>query len=235
MQVRAWTVVLVVLALAVPAGAQSASFTVSQSPTSTQLQTEAGSSVSVDVGVNLTGEGFSCAAEVEAPVNTTAEASVPSSAPDNASVTASDASLAFTIPSGDYHTQPYNDSMTATIDVETGSGVSEDYTATVSLTSVFPGGTYMDCLPQEFPEAQSESAQIQIDVTADQPPQQGGDDGEEEPDDGMENNTTEPPTNESPGGEDSGGEDNGIPLPWPLVPLSLAVVALVSRRLDRRS
>lgn len=234
MQVRAW-IVLAVLALAVPAGAQQASFSVGQSQAPASLETEAGSSTSFDVAVNITGEGFSCAAEVEAPVNTTVEASVPSSAPDNASVTPTDASLAFAIPAGDYHTEAYNDSATATIDVETDSGVSEDYTATLSVTSVFPGGMYTDCLPQEFPEAQSEALQVELDVTADQPADQGGDEDEQQPEEEPEDNTTQPPTNETPGEEDNGEEDNGIPLPWPLVPASLAAVAVVSRRLGSGS
>lgn len=228
MRIRAW-IVLAVLALAVPAGAQQASFAVDQGEAPVELETEAGSSVSFDVDVNLTGEGFSCAGDVEAPVNATVEVEVPSSAPDNASVTPADASIGFPIPAGTYHTEAYNQSTTTTIEVETGSGVREDYTASLSLQSVYPGGTYMDCVPQEFPAAESETAQIQLDVLADRAPEEPETDVDEEPED----NTTEPPMNDTPDDGSPDEEEDGIPLPWPLVPASLAALALATRRSKR--
>lgn len=216
---------VIVLALAAPAAAQEASFAVSQADVPVGLEVDAGSTTSIAFDVNLTGEGFSCAADVEAPVNATLAADVPSS-PENASVDPGNASKAFPIPAGDYHTQTYNQSTRAEVDVAVGGGVSENYTATLSLTSTFPGGTYQDCVPSEFPEASSETAEIRLDVVADEP--------EEEPeaDDGTQppaNETNETDTNGSDGDNTSTEDENGLPVPWQIAPLGLVAAALACR------
>lgn len=228
MQGRIWGLLLV-LALAVPAGAQEASFTVSQQDVPVGEELEAGESISIAFDVGLQGDGFSCAAEVEAPVNATLEAQLPSDAPPNASVEPGEDSAAFPIPAGNYHTEPYNQSTAFEVPVETGSGVSENYTATLTLESTFPGGTYDDCLPSEFPEASSEPAEIRLDVVADEPePEEPVDEEPEEP--VNDTNETETPAN----GTDDGAEENGLPLPATAVPPALIAAALLAGARQRR-
>lgn len=216
MKARVWGF-LVVLMLAAPVGAQQ--FTVSQEETPTELEIEAGSSASFDVTVTLSGEGFACTSEVEAPVNATLAAG-------EASVTTEDAALAFAIPAGDYNTEAYNGTESAQLTVAAEGGETRNYTTTLDLVSTFPGGTYDACVPQEFPEASSEPAQITLDVIADEAPEEEED---EEPVNEVGNETDQ---NETAGDEQTDEEENGLPLPASLVPPSLLAAALLVS--DRR-
>lgn len=228
MHVRAWALVVVV-ALAAPAGAQQASFSVSQEEVDEELSLEAGGSATIGFTMHLAGEGFACTMDVEAPVNATLEATVEDPAPENASVTTTPANKTFPIPAGTYETEAYNESADAEVAVETESGVSENYTATLALTSTFPGGTYENCVPTEFPEAISETAEIELTVQADEPePEEPVDeeptnDTDEQPDNGTANETDE-------GADEGSEEENGLPTPAILAPLAAIVAAVASRR-----
>jgi hypothetical protein len=228
MQGRIWALMLV-LALALPAGAQEASFTVTQETVPAGEEIEAGESLTFAFNATLEGEGFSCATDVEAPVNATVSAELPSDAPDNASVEPGNASKAFPIQAGNYQTEPYNQSASYEIPVETGSGVTENYSATLSVESVFPGGTYDNCVPSEFPEAASEVAKIRLDVTADDPePEEPVDEEPEQPANDT-NETTTPPANETANEttEDDEGS-TGIPTGAHLVPIAFVGAALLA-------
>lgn len=231
MQAR-WTALVALLVLAVPVAAQdSASFTVAQESPPARVSADGGTTAGIDLAVNLTGEGFGCTSEVEAPVNTTATVSLPSDAPPNASVETTMASLAFAIPEGQYETEPYNDVVNATVQADVGGGVRENYTATLTLTSTFPGGTYDSCIPMEFSPAESDPAEVQLQVVADDPPEPDEDDGDEPPADDSGNETgpgTNPPANDTPGNESE--DDNGVPVPWTAAPLAAILAALAGRR-----
>jgi hypothetical protein len=228
MNIRVWGLLLVV-ALAAPAAAQEASFDVAQSEAPSELTLEAGESTSMSPTVALSGEGFSCSQEVEAPVNTTVATAIEQPSPENANVTASDVAKTFPIRAGEYTTTPYNETANATIDVETDSGVTENYTATLEVTSTFPGGTYEACVPNEFPEASSDPVQIQLEVTADEEPE---DEEPEEPTEPMNDTVGNESTNDSAAddGSDPAGEDSedGIPAPGAVVPLALVGAALLA-------
>jgi hypothetical protein len=229
MQVR-WTVVAALLVLAAPVAAQSeASFSLEQKNVTSELEIRGGESASVPMDLNLTGEGFSCTAEVEAQVNVTVEASLPSDAPPNASLTPTDTQTVFAIPSGEYETSAYSQEESASVSASAGSGLTENTTGTLTISSEYPGGEYADCLPMTFPPANSSPAEVQVSLIADDPPEPEPEDPPEEDDEETpeENTTAPPPTNESNGDEE---EDNGIPFPWQASPLAAIGAALVLRR-----
>lgn len=220
------TILAALLLVATPVAAQQeASFTVEQKDLASQAEVEGGSTVDLTLTANLTGEGFSCTQDIEAPVNVTVEASLPSDAPPNASVDVTNASLAFPIPAGEYTTNAYSQEANATVSASAGSGLTENVTATLTVTSTFPGGNYSSCVPMTFPSASSSPGEVELRLIADDPPEpepepepEGNETGE---------NATQPPGNETPGNETE--EGNGIPLPWQAAPLAAVGAALLAR------
>lgn len=220
-----WWILLATVALALPAAGQSADVTVSQENVTSSAEVQAGSSVSFDVDVNLTAQGFTCASDIEVPVNVTMEADVPDS-PASASVTTTDAELVYAIPQGAHELEPYTEVQTASVQADTDGGVEENYTATLTVASAFPGATYDSCAPSEFPPAESDPAEIELQVTRDQVPEPDEDENDsdvgEEPTNDTDTNDTDDPGGTGDEGED---ESNGIPAPGALAPAALAVAA----------
>lgn len=222
-----WTVLAALLLVAAPVAAQQeASFTLEQEGLASEAEVEGGGSVDLAVGLNLTGEGFSCTQEVEAPVNVTVESSLPSDAPPNASLDVTEDQQAFAIPAGEYSTAPYSEEANATVSASAGSGLRENVTATLTVTSTYPGGNYTNCLPMEFPSASSSPGEVQLRMIADDPPEPEPD--PEPEDNATDDNTTQPPANDSDANASDEG-DNGIPLPWQGAPLAAIGAALLLR------
>lgn len=220
-----WTLLACLLLLAAPAAAQQqASFSLEQTDAPSQAEVTGGESVELSLVANLTGEGFSCTQDVEAPVNVTAEVSLPEDAPPNASVALTDASKTFPIPAGEYTTDPYAEEANATVSASAASGLRENVTATVTISSEFPGGTYDSCVPSEFSPASSSPAEVELSLVADDPPEpeEPEDNGTMDPD-----NETQPPANDS--GANDSEDGNGIPLPWQAAPLAALGAALALR------
>lgn len=241
MQVR-WTLLFATVLVAAPAAAQQASFSLTQEGAPGEVEVTAGEGVELTVVQNLTGEGFTCTSEVIAPVNATVDVSLPSDAPANASVTPTNATKEFPIPANTYETQAYNQQANATVSADTDGGVRENYTATLTVESTFPGGNYSACVPMQFSPASSDPAEVTLSVVADNPPEDTGDDDTDDGDAGTGGNnstnnltddpddTTEPPANDS--GNDTGDGDDeasGVPVPWQAAPVALAAAAIAVR------
>lgn len=220
------------LALSGSAAAQSMSLTLKNAPTSDDIT--AGDSVNYPIDVNMKASGFECAEPVDVPVNLTAVANA-QAAPTNASHTPQPASLTFTIPEGIY--QPtgtpvdnqtggeYNETQSAEVGMETASGVRQNYTVTLEITAESPGLSSESC-NGDIPEATSDPAAVEINVTADDPPEPAG---------GDEDGGTGPGTTPGGGnttGNETGDEGNGIPAPTALVPLAVFGAAVAYRRRD---
>lgn len=223
--------IVAVLALAGPASAQQVSLAIESAPEDRQIT--AGESVDLGSDVNITVSGVDCAEPVDLPVNLTADVSEPAP-PPNASTTAEQGVLTFTVPQGSHHSEtsgtpignesgPYQAVQTGTIPVSTASGVRQNYTAEVSIQAVFDGLTTETCVPQEFPSAQSDPVAVTLDVIADDPPEpESGDGGASASPPGAGTNGTN--------GTEGAPSDNGVPLGGALVPLAAAGAALVARR-----
>lgn len=224
-----WTVLAAVAILAVPAAAQQeASFSLEQKNVASQAEVVGGQRVDLPLTVNLTGEGFTCTQEVEAPVNVTAEASLASDAPPNAQLETTDAEHTFPIPTGEYQVSAYGQETNTTVSASAASGLQENTTATLTLTSNYPGGEHTGCLPMQFSPATSEPAEVEVSLIADDPPEPEPPD--EPDDDPADDNTTAPPTNDTPTDPSEDEDDNGIPLPWQAAPLAAIAAALAIRR-----
>lgn len=232
MQAR-WTIVVAALVLAAPAAAQEASVQVAQEEVPSRVMADAGTSEDVQLGVNLTAEGFSCTSEVIAPVNTTAEVTLPSDAPANASVTPTNASKEFPIPAGEYQTQPYQQRANVTLSADIGGGVQENYTATLTLTSTFPGADYSSCIPMTFAPAESGTAEVELKITRDEVPPEPDTDEDDQGNqtDGPGDTTDDTDAGNGSAANDSADEEeSGVPVPWQATPLAALFAALVARR-----
>lgn len=213
--------------LAVPASAQQADVSVSSNVSQAPNEAQAGSSIEVDTGVELRIEGFTCSQEIEVPVNVTMAAEVSSDAPANASVTTSNNTAEFPVPSTPYYTEGYEQTTTATVQATPQSGVSEDYNVSLAVQAVFEGATYDSCVPSEFSPAESNITEIDVLVRADEQPDDG--DGDQTGNDTSDLNET--PGN---GSDEQAGEDgNGIPLGPLAAPLAFSLSGWVLHRTGR--
>lgn len=239
MQAR-WIVLATALLLASPIAAQdSASVELTQKDVTSSVEVKGGGSVEIGLAVNLTADNFTCSSEVELPVNVTAEPSLPSSAPENASLSVQNATKAFPVPAGP-RTEAYTAEANATLTAEAGSGLRENTSATVTVESSFPGANYSSCVPMEFSPATSSPAEVKVDLIADNPPEPETDEDEEteEPTDNSTvqgNETTEPPTQNTTNTNASDEGPTGVPFPWQATPLGAILAALLLRRGEQGS
>ncbi len=220
---------LALLVLAVPASAQQAHVSVRSNVSQAPNVTQAGSSIEIDTSVDLRIEEFTCSQEIEVPVNVTMEAEVSSDAPANASVTTSNTTAEFPVPSTPYYTEGYEQSTTATVQATPQSGVSEDYNVSLAVQAVFEGATYDSCVPSEFSPAESNITEIDVLVRADEQPDDDVGDGDQ-----TGNDTSD--LNDTPGDgadEEAGEDENGIPLGPLAAPLVLSLSGWVLHRTGR--
>jgi hypothetical protein len=222
------------LLVAPPAAAQSFSVTVNEIPSETTV--DAGGGETFDANVTMQGQGFECLQAVTFTGNATLEASIPSSAPPNASISTTDGSAEYTVPEGPPRDSPTSDPYVESQTIQAGftvdPGVKQNYSATLTLTGEWPTVSPGPSCTGEELGGVSTSEEITVNVVRDVAPQP------ETPDDGGdsdEDDTATPPADNGtdPASGDSSDEgDSGIPVPWHVAPLALAGVALLLRRGD---
>lgn len=227
---KRWVPFVALLLIATPVAAQEVTLTIENTPDERSIQ--AGQSIDVGGDVTIGVSGVDCASEVPLPVNLTASASAPS----GQQIDTEQGPVDFTLPAGAYHSEangtqagPYTSTSPGAASVSPASGVTEEYTADIELVAVFEGASSMECLPNEIPGTESDPVTVPLTVTPDQAPPTDGDtnDTGDDPLDGGpggSNDTTAPPD----GSEGEG--DNGIPVPWQIAPLALALCAFALRR-----
>lgn len=152
------------------------------------------------------------------------------------------ATLTFTVAANVYDstapqgTGPYNETQQTTVSVTAPSGTASGFSAQLTVTGEFPGGSYGanqsdptqsgGCGPNEFPGATGEGSidvNVQPDVTNDDGSGGNGDGGDGGTGGGGGNGTDD--------GDDGG---NGIPVPTWIVPVGVVSAALIAtRRKDR--
>lgn len=243
MKARVLTIATI-LALSGVAAAQSSSLTLGNVPASDSITAGETASYSPDVTLNVS--GVDCAQSVDVPVNVTVSTTA-QAPPTNASQTPTPGSLTFTVPEGTHRSTgtPADDAaggwsgtQAGEVSVGTASGVSKDYTVSVSIVASTPGAASDTCT-MDIPATESDPATVTLSVAADAPAQEAGETGGSTDgggsmggDDGSGDEMQSPPNGDGSGdsGDTDTEESSGIPAPGALVPVAALAAALTYRR-----